>query len=433
MKPRLFCYSDAPVVPTGFGTVAQQLYTDLNKHFDTSILGINYTGLTQYDRSKYFLYPTEPSDMLGSRRFLHVLRDANPDIIFLFQDHNVIAQVLPLIKDYNDKIPVVVYTPVDAQRVPHFWKPVYEEPDKVIMYTNWAKNAAMTSLPDMKTKSPIGVLYHGVSNEYYPLPRNIVNAIRANHRWDDKFVILSNNRFQPRKALPSLLRAHALFAKGYIKCSCGNYYLADQDHCDLNGCQKSEGLEKIPGKKDVMMYLHANNVENVMGQGDTHTLSNSILEAGFTAEESSDYVSMYSGLNIYMEPYTVKEMNLIYNCADVNISASLGEGFGLSLIEAMASGTRSIAPNNSAIPEVLGGTGRLVKNSGFYNMATDNGFMRPTVSIPGLVDALEAEYTLWMGNGRNKVIDQDCINLVKKTYQWEDKRTTLTGWLRQYV
>ncbi|WP_235355044.1 glycosyltransferase family 4 protein [Aliterella atlantica] len=49
-----------------------------------------------------------------------------------------------------------------------------------------------------------------------------------------------------------------------------------------------------------------------------------------------------------------------YNAADVLVSPSLFEGFGMTLLEAMACGTPAITSNVSSMPEVVGDSGLLV-------------------------------------------------------------------------
>lgn len=50
----------------------------------------------------------------------------------------------------------------------------------------------------------------------------------------------------------------------------------------------------------------------------------------------------------------------IYNAADILISPSLYEGFGITVLEAMACGTAVIAANTTSLPEVVGDAGILV-------------------------------------------------------------------------
>jgi len=54
------------------------------------------------------------------------------------------------------------------------------------------------------------------------------------------------------------------------------------------------------------------------------------------------------------------DLPLLYRLADLCVFPSLNEGFGLALLEAMASGTPILASNRGSIPEVVGDAGRLV-------------------------------------------------------------------------
>ncbi|RKS83224.1 glycosyltransferase involved in cell wall biosynthesis [Haloarcula quadrata] len=57
---------------------------------------------------------------------------------------------------------------------------------------------------------------------------------------------------------------------------------------------------------------------------------------------------------------TDEELHSIYAKADVFMSTSLYEGYGLPLIEALASGTPVIGPNRGSVPEIVGDNGILV-------------------------------------------------------------------------
>jgi glycosyltransferase involved in cell wall biosynthesis len=62
----------------------------------------------------------------------------------------------------------------------------------------------------------------------------------------------------------------------------------------------------------------------------------------------------------FLEAVPSEDLVLLYNAATVFVFPSLGEGFGLPPLEAMACGTPVIAANNSAMPEILDGAGWLV-------------------------------------------------------------------------
>lgn len=429
-KQKLLIYCDSPTVKTGFGVVASNLFRDLHEDFQVAILGVNYRGLQQYDTSKYFIYSVEGQDLLGFNRFEPVLEDFKPDKILLFQDVFNIDVVLPVIKKFNEHTPICVYFPIDGMPVSQAWKQVFEVPQNIITYTKWGIDAIVEAHPHIQ-KDKINYLYHGVDTAVFKkVPNAISKRLREEKNWDNKFVVLSVNRFQPRKALPLLFRAYALFAKGYKICDCGNAYLATRDRCDLNLCDSSHVVEEHPGKTDIMLYLHCNAQEPMMGPGRANLIQAHLLNAGFKDEDMNNILSVFSG-NIYKDPVPEYMLNIIYNASDVNISTTLGEGVGLSLVEASATGTTSIAPKNSSIPEMLGDTGYIVPCVGHMNMAFDNGHMRPLVSIPGVIRALEAEYQKWVLNGRKKVFNQAALDRVNELFLWDDKRTTMKKWLME--
>ncbi len=62
----------------------------------------------------------------------------------------------------------------------------------------------------------------------------------------------------------------------------------------------------------------------------------------------------------YLGKPTKDSLVEIYNAADILIAPSLHEGFGMTILEAMACGTPVITSNTSALPEVAGDAGVLV-------------------------------------------------------------------------
>jgi len=65
--------------------------------------------------------------------------------------------------------------------------------------------------------------------------------------------------------------------------------------------------------------------------------------------------------NLTLDPIEDEELSELYALADVLVLSSWGEGFGLPIIESMASGTPVIATNSSSMTELVKGSGWLVE------------------------------------------------------------------------
>ena len=430
-KKRLLIWCDSPTVKTGFGIVAQNLFDQLHQHYQVAILGINYFGVHKYDPSKYFIYATDRMDMLGLERFNLVLEDFKPDGVLLFQDVFNIDLAVPIVKQWNKDVPVIAYFPIDGTPVNKAWTSALQAPNKLITYTQWGVNSILETFPELGPKN-IEYLYHGVDPAYKLMNAGVRQRFKEEKGWDDKFVCLSVNRFQPRKMLTLLFRAHALFTKGYKVCKCGNVYLKSKDKCNLNACGPEDVLDTRDGHPDAYLYVHANTEERMMGPGRANMLQAHLVNVGFEDGDVNKTIAVFGG-NIYNKAFSESEMNVLYNCADVNVSTTLGEGIGLSLVEACATGTTSIAPKHSSIPEMLGETGHIIPNAALINIAMDNGHLRPVVSMKHYLEALETEYQRWVANGRKKIINHAALERMQNLFQWQDKRDKMLGWLKQYV
>lgn len=422
-KPKLLVWSDAPVVPTGFGNVAKNLFSELHKDFEVDIVGINYAGLQKYDHNLYHIYPVQQTAPLGDNILRTVLMQERYDIMFMFQDIFHISQMLAPIKQKFPDMKYITYFPIDGGPLFGDWRNVFELSDKAITYTKFAKNTIKEAYPSVDINK-VDYLYHGVEPVFKLLSRQERKRTKAELKWVGKFVAVNVNRYQPRKNISATIRAWALFSNGFKLCECGNAYPKYLDYCDVNRCPASKVVKEVNGHDDVTLYLHMRPYEKVNGPGAANTLQALLKQAGFSDQDIRSGKVMVQERDLYAQPYTIEQMNQVYNAADINISTAVGEGVGLSLIESAGSGTTSIAPRNSAIVEMLEGYGVLVDNvpNSLYTQPLDNSFKRPNVDTLKFAEALEDQYQAWVANGRKKVINQAAIDTVATKFNWQEKR-----------
>ena len=103
------------------------------------------------------------------------------------------------------------------------------------------------------------------------------------------------------------------------------------------------------------------------------------------SEDKYQIVDQYS----YRHGISQSVMAAMYTASDVLLSATMGEGFGIPVIEAQACGTRVIVSNFSAQPELVG-DGWIVDGQPWWDQAQNSWFFTPRVT--GILDALKSAY-----------------------------------------
>jgi intein/homing endonuclease len=333
-KPKIFIWCDTPTVPTGFGVVAKNLFRDLHKKFEVEILGINYHGDMKYDTDKWFIYTAaQGPDALGFRKLKKLLPRVKPDVVLMFQDIFHINDAWSIVKGGAPDAKILIYFPIDGTPVNVAWERPLREADTVVTYTEFAKQALFDTFPHLR-KRKIYTLGHGIDfNSYRPLSETEIRNTRRELGWENKFAIINVNRFQPRKLIPMTLRAVALFTKGYHKCKCGNWYLKGRRICDLNGCSRKDIIGTVKGRSDTLLYLHMVPNEPGMGPGHANSLQAHAYNAGYRDEDlqGSKQCLQINAVDIYSNPFSEEILNGLYNAACVNISTTVGEGWGLCI------------------------------------------------------------------------------------------------------
>lgn len=358
-KIKLLFYGDAPTVATGFGTVTRNILTGLHNtgKYDISVLGVNYWG----DPHPY-PFPIWPvgigsKDPYGRQRAFDMMaRDLDFDVLFLFQDAFILQSLmqggLPKLKQAKNFVSVGYY-PVDG--VPKKeWIDCMNMLDTPVTYTEFGKRESILACPEIADK--LQVVPHGINAEdFFPLPEDVTANFRkqyfAHHA--EKFIVTNVNRNQQRKDIPRTLAAFKEFKRR---------------------------------RPNSILYLH------MAAQDQGWNLNEVIKGMGLVLGEDVLMPGNNFGPN---KGYPIDIVNQIYNASDVVISTTVGEGWGLSTVEAMATRTPLLFPNNTALTEIIGENeerGYLVGSGATPNdftvLPNDNEIVRPLASVTEMADKL---------------------------------------------
>jgi glycosyltransferase involved in cell wall biosynthesis len=303
------------------------------------------------------------------------------DILFLLQDSFIMTFLPNLLQEMRKRgknFRTLVYFPIDG--VPWTeWVEAMSAADVPITYTEWGKAQCTKTYPAIGEK--IQVIPHGISlKEFFPVTPEERGRLRKFYFGPhaDKFIIINVNRNQQRKDIPATMMAFKEFHKE---------------------CPNS------------LLYLHC--AEKDVGWDLNRVAQHLDLKLG-------DEVIFPKNFNVNTG-FPVRVVNELYNCADVCISAALGEGWGLSSVEAMATKTPCIFPDNTSLTEIFAdGRGFLCRSGDTPNMKIvlpmDNEVIRPRVNINDMVKYLKRLYE--RPELGHKMADK-AFDWVVNTLQWE--------------
>lgn len=373
---KLLCWSDAPVAFTGFGTVSRYVIGALQATglFEIDQLAINYHGqFVNKEQIPWQLQPArllDPKDPYGNKMFLRALAENNYDYVWILNDTFVVHQVAKeMRKIINDNVAkgkkrtiVIFYFPVDCRIIPDA-SDMLRECDVAISYNQHGKLEAIKALPELESK--LLTVFHGTDTQRYkPFSKKVIDELKTKYfNVDpDTYLVINVNRNSIRKQISRSMLAFKEFQKVVPK-SLLYLHTAAQDR-DIDLVQAAQHIGLRP-KKDLV------------------------------------FPPNYSAANGYPEHV----LNELYNCGDQFLTTHLGEGWGLSVTEAMAAGVPVIAPRNTSMPEILG-----TKNERgwMYDMSdhiyVDNSGYRPMGSVRDIVDQMLIVHRLGWKHDNKKVI-----------------------------
>ena len=318
------------VAATGFGTVMRHIMQELNSNgnYDIHVLGVNYDG-GPFDANMWpgMVWPAISAlrtqgpygDVFGRQVFLDMLANNDYDVVFIVQDTFVLLPIVPQILELQRQKPntfsTIYYYPFDCAPREEWVKQCAASFDFPVAYTEYAKNESRKFIGSFADKHD--VIYHGTNTtNFFPMEKSQIEEARVgifpNHK--DRFIITNVNRNQGRKDISR------------------SFMVLKQ-------------LHEI-GVKDAFLYMHMQ--ENDFGGSLLQMATSLGLQQGvdYTFPNPQQF-GAHSG-------FPIEFLNAVYNVSDVYLTTTHGEGWGLSITEAMATKLPVIAPDNTSVPEILG-------------------------------------------------------------------------------
>jgi len=337
-KARILWHSNSPWAPTGYGNQTALITKAL---FEAGYpMGVSsYYGLEGaiLNLNGIMCYPKMASTW-GEDGMVNHSTDFKADYVITLMD------IWPLnTETFKDKIKWITYCPVDHDEVP---PPVLlraKEAYKVIAYSKHGQEA-------FKRKG-IDAAYipHCIDTKIF-YPRDKGESRKMFNIPPDSYcvgMVAQNKSLPSRKAFQQSLEAFAKFAKD---------------------------------KPQARLYLHT--------VVDT-------LHGGMNIIEYCNHLKITEKI-IYTAPYTYlykldsEALSKLYSSFDVLLNPSMGEGFGIPILEAQACGTPVIVGDWTSMPELCG-SGMTVRSSEKWWTPLAAYQFHP--SVGSIIDALKAIYT----------------------------------------
>lgn len=183
-KKRVIWISQYPLSNVSFGVVSHVILSALSKKYNFYALSFGYDGQPLHVNN-YVILPFKNSSEID-----FYWNEIKPNLVVLF--HAVVA--LPKVMQFGRfSEPSILYVPVEGYRVPPSYLPYFNYFDRVLVTSNWSKEALARDKIDSE------VIYHGVDTNFFkPYKRN-----------NEKFTFGYLGSNDIRKQVPTIMDAFA--------------------------------------------------------------------------------------------------------------------------------------------------------------------------------------------------------------------------------
>jgi len=383
---------------TGFGTVMKNIMGELYStgKYELDVVAINYDG-GPYDTT---IWPgtVRPAisalrtqgpygDVFGRQVFLDQLASKDYDLVFILQDTFILVpitqSILEIQKNKVHPFSTIFYYPFDCAPREEWVTQVLTTFDFPVAYTEYAREEGRKYIGDLVDSHH--VIYHATNTrDFYPFSPEDRKAIRESIFPNQKgqFIVTNVNRNQGRKDIPrSLMILKEL---------------------------RDRGVD------DVFFYMHMQETD----------FGGSIMEMAVSMglDPNKDLTVPNPQQFGAHSGFPIEFLNQIYGATDCFLTTTHGEGWGLSITEAMATKTPVVGPRNTSLVEILGQNNERgwtvdsgATSTDWILKENDNDRIRPLMSVEQAADAI-----LYIKDSSNS---QDVESRVQKAYDWASSYT----------
>lgn len=384
--------SDSIHIYSGFGTQSNAILRHFAKSHD--VLELGWFCFVEMD---YEGIPIKPlGNNYGDAKDLkNYYKEFQPDVVVSLGDIQMVEKLIYDMEDYIFRTKWIHWLPVDGEPYPEVFDEHLQNIEHLVAISDFGHEVLSTRITRRLHK-----IYHGIDKELYkPLPNKEI--IKAKAGLHNRFTCLMVAQNQWRKNIPSMIDAFSRFAKD---------------------------------KKNVDLIIH--------------TKPTSVDGAqGWNLAEVIQQHRMEGKVRISFESYTPIRMNRLYNCANLLVSSTQGEGFGLPHVEAMFAGVPLLLPDyttscEQVLPEKDESRrcGELVKIASF---TTQSGVhvKRAIIDVDDCAAKLQMFYEDWLAGepklkhfgkiGRLNAVRRYDID--KITRQWDTLIHDVVRWQHERI
>jgi glycosyltransferase involved in cell wall biosynthesis/GR25 family glycosyltransferase involved in LPS biosynthesis len=309
---KILFFASYPNIAIGYSRIANIITNYLAEKGNE----IYYVGISNFDNQEKcdrYVHPNiklidaykeeqkkNKTELYGVNIICDVIKQVQPDLVFLYNDIIVISRILNNFINLNINKTFKLYIYLDLvykyEKI-NLINHVDKFADMIFVFSDYWK----TNLIEMGINSDkIDIIYHGIDNAIFK-PVDKKEAKKMFNFNDDDFVILNTNRNSYRKCIDKTIDSFIQFLK--IK--------------NMN--------------KSIKLFLNMNLTDGILQQG--YDIMNLIKVS--CIKNKVDYKQVINN-NIYKYSNKImsdEKLNYLYNACDIGINTCVGEGFGLCNLE----------------------------------------------------------------------------------------------------